>query len=140
MFKTSNRRLSLALFAFTTSVFTPAMLAFNLWGNALVYKMTTNLDCKDYTDGIAQSFTILFLVSTYCIVFIYFIFVLIVKECARRYLLAMDLNPLALRNSFNVPDYNVALIRGRSMADWEDAFAYTVWFLVNGRVGSRADR
>ena len=52
----------------------------------------------------------------------------------------MDLNPLALRNSFNVPDYNVALIRGRSLADWEDAFAYTVWFLVNGRVGSRADR
>jgi len=31
-------------------------------------------------------------------------------------------------------------VRGRSYTDWSDALAYAVWFLVNGRVGSRADR
>lgn len=28
----------------------------------------------------------------------------------------------------------------RSKLDYQDALAYSLWFMVNGRVGSRADR
>ena len=52
----------------------------------------------------------------------------------------MDMNPAIMRARFNMSGYEVNLLKDRSMLDSQDALAYALWFLINGRVGSRADR
>lgn len=88
----------------------------------------------------AQSMQLLYLISTFCAAFIYLVFLLTVRECIKRYHLAMDLNPAILRQALNPRGYDVPLFKTRTYQDWCDAMAYTLWFLQNGRVGSRVDR
>ena len=47
------------------------MLALNLWGNLLIEEMDNEPECKYL--GYAQSFQMLYLITTYCIVFVYLI-------------------------------------------------------------------
>jgi len=86
---------SLATFAITTVLYAPTMLGFNFWGNTLVEQVESNVQCTSL--GVAQSFELLYLVSIYCTLFIYSLYVMVVRECIKRYYLAMDLNPAILR-------------------------------------------
>ena len=54
--------------------------------------------------------------------------------------MAIEINPAILRAAFNPTGFKIDILRGRSVADWQDSLAYARWFLVHGRVGSRADR
>ena len=91
-------------------------------------------------DGFAQSMQLMFLLSTYCVIFLYCIFLLTVRECMRRFYTAMELNPACLSERFNIEGYEVSLFNKRSYEDWCDAMAYTLWFLRYGSVGLRADQ
>ena len=114
------------------------MLVWNFWGNALIEQIESNVACT--FEGLAQSFELLFLVSTYCTVFMYGLFVACVRECMKRYYLAIELNPAILQQAFNPNGFQVHVFRTRSLEDFQDAVAYAFWFLINGRVGSRRDR
>ena len=99
IFASKDRRVSLLIFIMTTLVYAPAMLMFNIWGNALVEQVESNTMCK--FEGVAQSFELLYLLSIYCSLFIYFIYTAVVRECFKRFFLAMDMNPTILYSSFN---------------------------------------
>ena len=133
-----SRRKAFGLFLATTLALVPTVLAFNIWGTALAQRMDMDHQCVFL--GMAQSMQLLYLISTFCAVFIYAVFLVTVRECTQRYFLAMDLNPAILRQSFNPSGFNISIVKGRSQQDWCDALAYTFWFLRRGRVGSPADR
>ena len=63
--------MALLTFIMTTLVYAPAMLIFNIWGNALVEQVESNPMCK--FEGVAQSFELLYLLSIYCALFIFFV-------------------------------------------------------------------
>lgn len=67
-------------------------------------------------------------------------FAVVIRQCMQRFFVAIDYNPTVLRRSFNAEGFEVPLYRGRSYKDWQDALAYSLWFLMHGRIGSRADR
>ena len=52
----------------------------------------------------------------------------------------MDMNPAIMRARFNMSEHKVSLLKDRSFMDSQDALAYAIWFIIQGRVGSRADR
>ena len=130
-----------SIFVIMSLVWIPAMLAWNIWGTILVEQMMERELGQCVYVGFAQSFQLLFLISTYCLVFIYGIFLFVVRECMKRYYIAIEMNPAILRTSFSPPaDLVAPVFKGRSKAEMQDALAYTIWFLVNANVGSRADR
>lgn len=138
LFKLKDRKTSLGLFGFITLGFVPYMLAFNIWGNSLIQRIEVENKCE-YIQT-AQSFELLYLISIYCTIFIFAVFVLVVRECMRRFYLSMEINPAILRSAFNPSGFDTHVVRGRSLEDWQDALAYALWFLTNGRVGSRAEQ
>ena len=82
-FKVKSRKLSFYLWILGSFVILPAMLALNLWGNLLIEEMDNEPECKYL--GYAQSFQMLYLITTYCIVFVYLIFLITIKETMKRY-------------------------------------------------------
>ena len=65
---------------------------------------------------------------------------MVIVECMKRYYIAIEVNPSMLRSSFSPAGFSVPICSSRrSYLDWQDAMAYALWFLVNGRVGSRSD-
>ena len=46
LFMTKNRKLGLNVFWFTSLIFVPLQLAFNIWGNFMIEEMESNGDCK----------------------------------------------------------------------------------------------
>ena len=84
-------------------VWVPAMLAWNVWGTVLVEQMMEGEPGQCVYVGFAQSFQLLFLISTYCLIFIYGIFLVVVRECMKRYYIAIEMNPTILRTSLSPP-------------------------------------
>ena len=82
-FKVKSRKLSFFLWILSSFVILPNMLALNLWGNLLIEEMDNEPKCKYH--GYAQSFQMLYLITTYCIVFVYLIFLITIKETMKRY-------------------------------------------------------
>ena len=116
MFRTENRQYALILFMVTSFGLVPLLLCWNVWGNTLEER----LDDKEHKcryNGAAQSTQLLFLISIYCVVFIYLMFVFVVRECMRRYYVVMDLNPSIMRARFNMSDYEVNMLKNRSLQD-----------------------
>lgn len=82
-FKTENRRLSLILWVLTSFVLMPSMLFINLWGNLVIEQMDNDVNCN--YNGYAQTFQMLYLIATYCVVFVYLIFLVTIKETMKRF-------------------------------------------------------
>mmetsp|Transcript_9042 Transcript_9042/g.10647 ORF Transcript_9042/g.10647 Transcript_9042/m.10647 type:complete len:94 (+) Transcript_9042:385-666(+) len=82
----------------------------------------------------------LFLISNYCIIFIYIIFLLTVKETLKRYYAYMDRPAAEMNERLNLNGVRVHIFRGRSMQDWRDGLAYSIYLIHRGRIGSRAER
>ena len=139
MFRTANRQYALTLFLVASFGVVPLLLIWNIWGNTLEERLNDK-EHKCVYNGAAQSIQLLFLISIYCSCFIYLIFVFVVRECMRRFYIVMDMNPTIMRARFNMSDHKVSLLKDRSLLDSQDALAYAFWFLIYGRVGSRADR
>ncbi len=116
IFKMKDRRVTLNLFAFTVAIFAPFMLVFNFWGNHLIQQIETNEKCK--LNDKAQSFELLYLVSTYCTIFMFMIFTVVIRECLKRYYVAIEINPTILRSSFNPDGFEVHIFSKRSYQDW----------------------
>ena len=64
------------------------MLVMNLWGNLIIEEMDNMTDCT--YSGFAQTFQMLYLIATYCVVFIYLIFLVTIKETMKRYYVQID--------------------------------------------------
>ena len=88
LFKIKSRKHALVVFALDSLVMMPGMLALNIWGNMLIEQMDKTPDCN--YNGWAQSFQMLFLISNYCIIFIYIIFLLTIKETLKRFYAYID--------------------------------------------------
>lgn len=82
-FRTGSRKLSLFLWTFTSFILLPTMLFLNLWGNLLIEEMDNDVNCT--YNGYAQTFQMLYLIGTYCVVFVYLIFLVTVKETMKRF-------------------------------------------------------
>lgn len=135
-FRTKNRRLSLTLWTGTSFVLLPAMLVLNLWGNFLIEEMDNNTDCE--YNGYAQTFQMMYLIATYCAIFVYLIFLVTVKETMKRFYVQID-RPEGQRVPRGVEE-NTAVFVGRSCKDIERALAYSLFLLNDGRIGSRQER
>ena len=88
--------------------------------------------------GFAQTFQMLYLIATYCVVFIYLIFLVTIKETMKRYYVQID-----RQEGQRVPrglEEQTSILRGRSCKDFERALAYSLYLLNDGRIGSRAER
>ena len=114
------------------------MLALNIWGNMLIERMDDIKECE--YKGYAQSFQMLFLISTYCVIFVYVIFLLTIKETLKRYYIFMDRTQEELNQRINIRGMRVNLVRGRSYRDWCDALAYSLYLIHKGKIGSRQER
>ena len=104
------------------------MLTLNIWGNMLIESMDNVSECS-YA-GFAQSMQMLYLISTYCVIFVYIIFLLTVKETLKRYYAFMERSAEDMDNRLNLHTMQVPIIKGRSMQDWYDALAYSL-YLIN---------
>ena len=82
-FKVKGRKISFTLWIICSFVILPAMLALNLWGNILIEQMDNEPKCEYI--GYAQSFQMLYLITTYCVIFVYMIFLITIKETMKRY-------------------------------------------------------
>ena len=92
------------------------MLALNIWGNMLIEQMDNAPDCKYL--GFAQSFQMLYLICTYCVIFVYVIFMLTIKETLKRFYAYMDRTPEEMGQRLNVHTMQINIVRGRSYEDW----------------------
>ena len=114
------------------------MLSLNIWGNMLIEEMDNVTDCT-YA-SFAQSVQMLYLISTYCVIFVYIIFLLTIKETLKRYYAFMERSQEEMENRLNLHTLRVSIWRGRSYQDWCDALAYSLYLINKGRIGSRAER
>jgi len=71
----------------------------------------------------------LYLISTYCVIFIYIIFLLTVKETLKRYYAFMERSPAEMDQRLNVHAMRVPVVTGRSYNDWCDALAYSLYLI-----------
>ena len=116
LFKIKSRKINLWLWLVNSLILLPGMLALNVWGNMLIERMDDVKECE--YKGYAQSFQMLFLISSYCVIFVYIIFLLTVKETLKRFYVFMDRTPAELNQRINIRGLRVNLIRGRSYQDW----------------------
>ena len=116
----------------------PGMLCLNIWGNMLIERMDDIIECNYL--GYAQSFQMLYLISTYCVIFVYIIFLLTVKETLKRYYAYMERSQEDMERRLNLHQMQVSIIKGRSYQDWCDALAYSLYPIHKGRIGSNAER
>lgn len=135
-FRTKNRRLSLYLWVVTSFVVLPCMLLLNLWGNLLIEEMDNNQEC--IYNGYAQTFQMLYLIATYCVIFVYLIFLVTVKETMKRFYVQIE-RPEDQRIPRGIEE-NTAVFVGRSCKDIERALSYSLYLLNDGRIGSRQER
>ena len=82
----------------------------------------------------------LYLISTYCVVFVYLIFLLTIQETLKRYYAFMERPADQMDRRINLQAIKVKIFRGRSYQDWQDALAYSFYLIAKGRIGSRAER
>ncbi len=116
LFKIKSRRRALAVWVFNSCVVMPGMLALNIWGNMLIEQMDKVVECTYL--GFAQSFQMLYLISTYCVIFVYVIFLLTVKETLKRYYAFMERPADQMNMRLNMHAVQVNLVSGRSLQDW----------------------
>ena len=79
----------------------------------------------------------LYLIATYCVVFVYLIFLVTIKETMKRYYVQIE------RTDGRIPrgvEENTSVFRGRSCKDFERSLSYSLYLLNDGRIGSRAER
>ena len=82
-FKSHSKACALIWFIIASFVLVPWMLVLNLWGNIVIEEMDNTPNC-DYS-AYAQSYQMMYLIATYCIVFVYMIFVVTIRETMKRY-------------------------------------------------------
>lgn len=112
LFKVKSRRNAFYLWMFNSLVILPSMLALNVWGNMLIEEMDKVVECTYL--GFAQSFQMLYLISTYCVIFVYVIFLLTIKETLKRFYAFMERPADQMNQRLNVHSVQVNLVRGRS--------------------------
>ena len=98
--------------------------------------MDNNAECE--YSGYAQWFQMLYLITIYCIVFVYAIFLITIKETMKRFYALMELSDEDLRRPIRVQNINILF--GRSFNDMIDSLAYSLYLIHEGRIGSRAER
>ena len=82
----------------------------------------------------------LYLISTYCVIFVYIIFLLTIKETLKRFYAFMERSQNEMDERLNLHTLRVPVVKGRSYQDWCDALAYSLYLINKGRIGSRAER
>ena len=85
---TENKYLNLALFYFSSYVLAPWMLVYNLWGNMLYQDISgASVDEKGKCTGdfLFKTYFVLLLICVYLLACLYFIFVVSMRECMKRY-------------------------------------------------------
>ena len=127
MFKIKNRKVNFWIWATNSFLILPGLLALNVWGNMLIERMDNETECTYI--GYAQSFQMLYLISTYCVIFVYIIFLLTIKETLKRYYAYMERTQEQMERRLNIHAMQVHIIRGRSYDDWCDALAYSLYLI-----------
>ena len=135
-FKTKNRKVSFLIWFLTSFVLVPEMFVVNVWGNMMIETMDNTTECV--YNGYAQWFQMLYLISAYCIVFVYCIFLLTIKETMKRYYVLIQMSDEEYRRAVRIHNVNIAC--GRSFSDMCDSLAYSLYLINEGRIGSRAER
>ena len=88
----------------------------------------------------------LYLISTYCAIFIYIIFLVTVKETMARYYRQVHIDPDHMEDEDLIFDEEedehrpVNLCWGRGCHDFEMALAYSLYLLKDGRIGTHDER
>lgn len=85
----------------------------------------------------------LYLICTYCLVFVYMIFVVTIKETMKRYYSQVyldheDLSEYNLHEDFD--DDEVPVIKGRTCRDFTNSFAYSMFIMGRGKIGTLEER
>lgn len=91
----------------------PVMLITNLWGNMLIEQMDNNVNCV--YNGFAQTFQMLYLIATYCVCFVYLIFLVTIKETMKRFYVQIE-RPEGVRVPRRLEE-QTAIVAGRSCND-----------------------
>jgi len=71
----------------------------------------------------------LFLISNYCMIFIYIILLLTIKETLKRYYAFMDRTTAQMNERLNLAGVKIKVCRGRSLQDWSDGLAYSLYLI-----------
>jgi hypothetical protein len=71
----------------------------------------------------------LYLISTYCVIFIYIIFLLTVKETLKRYYAYMQARPEEMDRRLNIHAMRINIFIGRSYDDWCNALTYSLYLI-----------
>ena len=114
----------------------PEMFVVNVWGNMMIESMDNTPECT--YNGYAQWFQMLYLITIYCIVFVYAIFLITIKETMKRFHALMHLSDEELRRPLRIQQ--ISIIKGRSFSEICDSLAYSLYLIHEGRIGSRAER
>jgi hypothetical protein len=135
-FNLKNRAVVFWLWLFSSFVFMPAMFIFNVWGNLLMQDMDNTPECT-YISYV-QWFQMIYLISIYCISFVYAIFLITIKETMKRYHALMD--PANNNRIGHIRIGDVPLFKDRSFRDICDSLMFSLFLIRDGRIGSRAER
>lgn len=83
----------------------------------------------------------MYLIGVYCLIFVYSIFLLTVKETFKRYFSYIEHTAEEIeRNRSLLHNMQVNIIRGRSWRDHGDALAYCLFIMSAGRIGTQSER
>lgn len=85
---TENKFINLTLFYFCSYVLAPWMLVYNLWGNMLYQDLDgSSVESKGKCSGdfFFKTYFLLLLICVYLLTCMYFIFVVSMRECMKRY-------------------------------------------------------
>ena len=82
-----NKSMSLLLFYFASFGLVPWITIFNIFGNLLNEQISRTENCT--ANGYARTYSMIYIIATYCVLFVYIIFAAAVKESMKRYFVAV---------------------------------------------------
>ena len=125
----------------TSFVLMPWIVIFSVWGNILIARLDNSATCE--YDQQASSYQMLYMISNYCLVFAYSMFLFAVQRGMIRFYTQVYYVASDDRSNHQRPDdpnANVNLCLGWKWSEVTRALAYSFFVIRVGKIGSIEER
>lgn len=125
----------------TSFVLMPWIVIFSVWGNILIARLDNSATCE--YDQQASSYQMLYMISNYCLVFAYSMFLFAVQRGMIRFYTQVYYVASDDRSNHQRPDdpnANVNLCLGWKWSEVTHALAYSFFVIRVGKIGSIEER